>query len=35
MLIWMSGTTLRDRIRNEYILERLDVTPIKDGGRVD
>ncbi|KAH0469003.1 hypothetical protein IEQ34_002235 [Dendrobium chrysotoxum] len=30
MLRWMSGFTLRDRIRNEYIREKIGVAPVED-----
>ena len=30
MLRWMSGFTLRDKMRNEYIRERVGVAPVVD-----
>ena len=30
MLRWMSGYTIRDRIRNDYIRERVGVAPISE-----
>ena len=30
MLKWMNDNTLRDRIRNEYICRKLQVTPIEN-----
>ena len=30
MLRWMSGFTLRDKMRNEYIRERVGVAPMVD-----
>ncbi|KAI0530470.1 hypothetical protein KFK09_000014 [Dendrobium nobile] len=30
MLRWMSGFTLRDRIRNEHIREKVGVAPVED-----
>ena len=34
MLRWMSGFTLRDKMRNEYIRERVGVAPVVDKIRV-